>query len=175
MSVRIRQLGAYAYGASDTFYLDTNVILFLHHPPSFNSSKIKAAAYSNFVGRLKKAGCNLCVSSLNVQEAFHAIETIAYNKHKSLSGLRTTRKEYRRRYRCFVLNQVQSLWVQLKENYSIMETSVTIDMLNSFIGGYEKHYYDPVDFLFTKNHLGCNVITDDGDFSADPIITMFTY
>ena len=174
MVKRINTLSATSYGPSDVFFLDTNVILYLHHPPSTNSNISKAGAYSNFIARLRQSGCSLRISSFNVQEAFHIVETLAFKNYKSANA-NATRKTFRKQSRNQVGTMQSAMWSQLKGNYSIENALADKSMLESFIKNYVSHLYDPVDYLFAANYPTCNIITSDSDFSSDPAITVYTY
>jgi len=176
MFLDIRTINPVAYGPSDIFFLDTNVILYLHHPPSTASDPGKAGMYSNFIAQLRRAGCSLRISSFNIQEAFHVVETIAlkdFNKKNSPPDI--SRKDFRKRFRSSVSVTQASLWTQFKNNYSIEDAIANQAMLESFINRYTHHFYDPIDYLFTTNHPTCSIITSDRDFSSDPTLTVYSY
>jgi len=175
MALNIRKVDLAKYGPSDIFFLDTNVILYLHHPPSATSNHRKAGPYSNFIAKLRQRGCSLRVSSFNIQEVFHVVETLAHDVYQKSSGMNVSRKKFRLQNRYNISVAQASLWNQLKANYCIENAIINQTMLESFIKDYNRHFYDPIDYLFTKNHPTCNIITSDQDFSSDPAITIFSY
>jgi len=174
MVFNISTLGSLKFKSSNVFFIDTNVILKLHHPPSSRVDPIRAGVYSNFITTLRKQGCSLCISSFNVQEAFYVVETIAYNTYKDSSSSDIKRKDFRKKYRSAIGGEESSLWNQLKENYIIENAVISREMLEAFIVSYNRQCYDPIDFLFTENHPECAVITSDPDFIQDPLLSVFT-
>ena len=170
----IRKLGSVKFTSADMFFLDTNVILFLHHPPTTNYNRDKAELYSNFIAMLRKTKCSLCISSFNIQEAFHVVETVDLKAYRDAKNVEISRKAYRKKYRTETGVAQSSLWGQLKENYTIEDAIVNKNMLESFIKKYNEQYYDPIDYLFTENHPECCVVTDDPDFQSDDSLSVFT-
>jgi DNA-binding transcriptional regulator YhcF (GntR family) len=158
-----------------SFFLDTNVVLYLHFPQSTNSDQARANTYSNFISDLRQKGCSLRISTLTVQEAFYAIETAAFLTYRNDTKTDISRKSFRRQQRNEVHTMQMSLWKQVKANYSIENASVNTDMLESFIEEYLHHYYDPIDYLLKSNYPELNIITNDGDFSNDASINVFTH
>ena len=175
----IRTLDADSFSDSDAFFLDTNVMLYLHHPPSTQSNQRKAEIYSNFIAKLRNLGCSLHVSSFNVQEAFHVVEDIAFKGHNKMlenEGKKDMpKKRFRKEYRNQIGKLQASLWKQLRENYIIETASANREMLEAFVEDYTQHLYDPIDYLFTLNYPTCNIITADRDFSNDSTINVYTY
>jgi len=121
-----------------------------------------------------KTGCTLRVSSFNIQEAFHVVETIALNDHNRNASLKVKRKAFRRQHRSRISMEQESLWSQMKNNYTIENAIIDRTMLESFIKNYTNNYYDPIDYLFTINHPSCNIITTDSDFSSDSSLALYT-
>jgi len=173
MVVDISTFDTTSFGPSDVFFLDTNIILYLHYPP-YNSA-YKAVIYSNFIAGLQKSGCSLRVSSFNVQEAFHVIETLELNSYNSKQSTPLSRKSFRNKYRSYIGTQASALWSQIKSNYQIENAIINRDMLDEFINNYTHYRYDPIDYLLTANHPTCNIISSDYDFSSDPAISVYTY
>jgi len=116
----------------------------------------------------------LRISSFNVQEAFHVVETLAFADYKATDA-NAKRKDFRKQYRSQVATMQLAMWGQLKANYLIEGAIANKSMLEDFIKNYVNHLYDPVDYLFVANHPTCNIITSDSDFSSDPAITVYTY
>jgi len=178
MVKRIGSLGKNSHSPSDIFFLDTNVILYLHHPQYVFGGSDKTRVYSNFIARLRRLGCSLRISSFHAQEAFHVTETLAYENYKKsvLNPERSIRrKEFRKQYRKQVGVTQSSLWNQLKSNYAIETSIIDEGMLETFIRDYGLYSYEPIDYLFTKNHPKCGIITSDADFESDSAIAVYTY
>jgi len=175
MVFKIRSLDLWQFSASSVFFLDTNVLLDLHHPPSTGVDPVRADTYSNFIARLRKSGCSLRISSFNVQEAFHVVETLALKAYNDANNTDMKRKAFRKNFRSVTSIEQSSLWCQIKENYTIEDAVATKDMLESFIKSYNQHYCDPIDYLLTENHPSCAIITSDPDFSQDSSLSVFTF
>ena len=158
------------FNNSHVFFLDSNVILDIHHPPSSITNAHRAKKYSNFINKLRKQGCQLCVSSLNIQEVMHVVETIEFNNLTS----KVNRKEFRKKNRNNIAVKQVSLWNQIKQNYIILNAYLEKSMLNDYVCSYNCHSYEPVDFLFKKNHPMSNIITADKDFYDDKSLTVYT-
>jgi len=56
----IVDLNTSSFTKSDVFYLDTNVLLYIHYPPLTHANQQKSRAYSNFIADLRSAQAVLC-------------------------------------------------------------------------------------------------------------------
>lgn len=165
----------------EVFFVDTNVLLGVHFG-SRSWSREKIDCYSNFILGLLNNGNKLCVSALNLQELFHAVENNEFRQYKEVNhnNDRTfTKKVYRaiEEERQRLAEDLRSKHLEISEQYSVISGSITNNMIKNFIRDYENHFYDPIDFI-TVRYNTCeivNFITDDADFQKDSGIVAYTY
>ena len=72
---------------------------------------------------------------------------------------------------------LKSKHLEISEQYSVVSGNVTNIMIKNFLGYYENHFYDPIDFITVRYNAGgiVNFITDDADFQKDLDIVVYTY
>lgn len=167
--------------SEEVFFVDTNVLLVVHFG-SRSWSEEKIACYSNFILGLLNKGNKICVSALNLQELFHSVENNEFKQYKRVNhdNDRTfTKKVYRsiEEERQRLAKDLQSKHLEISEQYSVVSGNVTNDMIKNFLGDYENHFYDPIDFITVRYNTGgvVNFITDDSDFKKDSSIVVYTY
>jgi len=64
---------------NDSFFIDTNVLSFLHY--GYNPDPVKVNTYSTFISSLLKKDVKLYVSVFNLQELLHIVEKLEYFKY----------------------------------------------------------------------------------------------
>ena len=164
------------YSSNSAFFIDTNILVFLHGGFTYTSKHLlyKINKNSDFIQKLIRYKCKLYVSALNVQEVFHAMESMHYSEYCRKNG-ECSKKQYRSyvNERNFLSYVHKSIWAQLSV-YEIIEETVNESKISKFIDSYKRHQYEPIDF-FVSMHAPMNVITDDKDFTKDSNITVYTF
>lgn len=164
----------------EVFFIDTNVLLAVHF--GFRIwVEDKIACYANFILDLLNNGNKLCVSALNLQELFHAVENNEFRQYKEVNheDRSFTKKMYRaiKTERQRLAEDLQNKHLEISEQYSVVSGNVTNGMIKTFLGYYENHFYDPIDFITVRYNADgiINFITDDADFQKDLDIVVYTY
>ena len=80
MSRRINHLSDYTPVASDTFLLDTNILIKLFYPVDFDN---KSEPYEDYYRKLLSAKCTLALTSIQVSEFINRCIRIQYNLYKN--------------------------------------------------------------------------------------------
>ncbi|WNY28452.1 hypothetical protein MmiEs2_06380 [Methanimicrococcus stummii] len=166
---------AIAIDSSEEFFVDTNILYLVYFKKTKNSiTKKKTDAYTQFISKLKQNGNKLYVSSLNLQEILHVIEKAEYRDYCRQKHLKINWKTYRKNIseRQKVRKKLHNAMRQINLIYSITDDSVPCLNIWEFVNTFEKHQFDPIDFLTvypkynTANETGknFNYITDDSDF-----------
>lgn len=164
----------------EIFFVDTNV-LFAVHFLELRWGAEKISQYSNFILKLLKNGNKICVSALNLQELFHLVENNEFRQYKVVNhlGRDFNKKMYREiaEERARLAQDLQKKYLEISEQYSVVSGSITGHMIEQFLNDYNKHFFDPIDFLTVKYNSNnvMNFITDDSDFKKYPEITVYTY
>lgn len=190
MSVqKIDKVNTSIFTKSQTFVVDTNVLYFIHSG-YYSTVNPKNKAYSNFVQKLIANGNTLIISVANIQELFYGIENKEYQIYCNTNNLDRkkadgtienpfTKKDFRADniLRKSVQQKLQLVLVELKATYNLTNCSISTEQIEDFLTQYDKHRYDPIDFIVVNNmaidsHI--NFITDDGDFTYDTNIKVFT-
>lgn len=164
----------------EIFFIDTNV-LFAVHFTELRWSAEKISQYANFILGLLKNGNKICVSALNLQELFHLVENNEFRQYKAVNHLDGdfNKKMYREveEERSRLAQNLQNKYLEISGQYSVVSGNITSDMIKQFLDDYNKHFFDPIDFLTVKYNSNnvMNFITDDSDFQKYPEITVYTY
>ena len=164
----------------EIFFVDTNV-LFAVHFLELRWESEKVSQYSNFILGLLKNGNKICVSALNLQELFHLVENNEFRQYKTVNHLGGSfnKKMYREieEERARLAQDLQNKYLEISEQYSVVSGNITGDMIKQFLDDYNKHFFDPIDFLTVKYNSNdiVNFITDDSDFKKYPEINVYTY
>ena len=164
----------------EIFFVDTNV-LFAVHFLELRWEAEKVSQYANFILGLLKNGNKICVSALNLQELFHLVENNEFRQYKAVNHLGGSfnKKMYREieEERTRLAQDLQNKYLEISEQYSVVSGNITGDMIKQFLDDYNKHFFDPIDFLTVKYNSNdiVNFITDDSDFKKYPEINVYTY
>lgn len=179
MVKRISDTDFDAISNEENFFIDTNV-LFAVHFVELRWSTEKISQYANFILGLLKNGNKICVSTLNLQELFLLVENNEFRQYKAVNHLGGdfNKKMYReiKEERARLAQDLQNKYLEISEQYSVVSGSITSDMIKKFLDDYNKHFFDPIDFLTVKYNSNAvtNFITDDSDFQKYPEITVYT-
>lgn len=116
----------------EVFFVDTNVLLEVHFGFRIWAEE-KIACYANFILDLLNNGNKLCVSALNLQELFHAVESNEFRQYKRVhhEDRNFTKKMYRaitdERQR--LAEDLKSKHLEISEQYSVVPGNVTNGMV----------------------------------------------
>ncbi|MDV0446147.1 hypothetical protein MmiAt1_17640 [Methanimicrococcus sp. At1] len=166
---------AVAIDPSEEFYVDSNILYALYSENlKQTQNEEKYNAYLHFVFKLMKNKNPLYVSSLNLQEVFHVIEKAEFRDYCKQNHTKIKWKMYRKNKteRKKVKNKLLNTLHQINSVYEITEDSILCSDIHQFVNTFEKHQFDPIDFLTVNPKCflagNCkknfNYITDDSDF-----------
>jgi predicted nucleic acid-binding protein len=187
-AIEISKVDINAVGSTEAFVLDTNVLYFIHHAfyMTGGQNQIKNVIYSDFVSKLLSRGNRLYVSAGNLQELMHLLEKKAYELYLSVNGYSPdyrksnyfSIKEYRRSptERAAVKNQLNVAFHQVISSYGVFDCPILHDDIKAMINDYDKHRYDPMDYVTVttcKRKRLLNFISDDSDFRHDSSINVY--
>ena len=159
--------------AKSTYILDTNILIFIHRPQI--DKQALAGEYSRFLSVLRDRGCQLIVSTLNLQEALYVIETSCLERYKKSNGY-ISRKKYRglTAERQRVRREQKIFFTQIRQFYEITPESISEKDMEDYTDFNLNHQYDPIDYIVSTHHSKIGIISDDIDFSYDTNITVYT-
>ncbi len=159
------------------FLVDTNVLCRIHlGEPCTDWPEEKVNDYSNFIGGLLLRGNRLLVSLFNLQEIFHTVERMEFNKNRKLykdkKVFRNTPAE-----RQALQTKLRGIIAQIKSSYFLLEDTISSGDTDSFLSSYCTHTYDPIDYLVVEHNCSScvNFITDDTDFRPDSRLNVYAY
>jgi len=171
--------------STDSFLVDTNVWYWLtytrasmaDHPPS----PYQTQHYPTYISDAITVGSNLKRSELSLAELAHRIEQTELDIYARIINLRNLRvKEFRHNYaqqRQFVGTEIGTAWNQVKSLSSCAEVAIDEQCGDAaaqripaqLIDGYDLYILETA----SKNNL-VQIVTDDGDYSSVPGLTVFT-
>lgn len=168
----------------DVFFVDTNVWYWLTYSQAsvtVRSSQVRD--YPNYIKKIQSAGSRLVRCNLILAELAHLIEDTEYRFFCDAQGYdpeKFSRKEYRHNTpsteRDNVTYEIESVWQQVQQFSDTFPLSIDDSTANTFITDLKTHRLDGYDLFYLdairKN--GVQILTDDGDFSTVPDITVFT-
>lgn len=167
MSYRIHQLSEYAPKASDTFLVDTNILIKLFYPVDFDD---RNKPYEDYYKKMIAAKSTLALTSIQVSEFINRCIRIQYNLYKAEHPeVLDFKKDYRgnENYSTAmkailrVLKDIAAKSVIVDDDFSKMKIenltnySFSFDFNDSFLNYYAQLH----NFI---------ILTDDKDFSNYP-------
>lgn len=162
------------------FALDTNVLYWMFYGNSIYSKKYQSK-YPDVVIKLKSRSNNLFVSTVNICELFNLIERNEYELYKSIHQKddEFTLKQYRKieDERKKVQKALGLIYKQIKSFVTIIDQSVSQNILTRFYSEYNLHKLDLYDYSlldFCEVNKISNIITDDSDFIKADKFDIFT-
>ncbi|KJR40950.1 PilT protein [Candidatus Magnetoovum chiemensis] len=170
--------------ASDVFFIDTNVWYWMTYPnASISDTPAKHYQTKEYPAYVKKALNNkskLRWSGLSIAELSHIIEKTERDifNHNNKSNVGT--KEFRHSYqeeRSNVVNEITIACNQVKTFGECIDTTIDNNIADSVLSKLSSYKLDGYDMFILETLLSCgilNIITDDGDFSTIPNISIFT-
>ena len=154
----------------DCFFIDSNILCYLHSGKQYpQQEQMSIIEYSNFISKLMTQGNKLFVTSLNLQEVFHVIEKIEYDDYCKKNNY-INKKKYRQiaTERMNVKNKMTKAWLQIKNQYEIVDDTITFQQIESFVLNLDTHFYEPIDYVTSERGIkDFNYITNDSDFTHD--------
>ena len=82
MVINIKNVDLTKVSKADAFIVDANVLIFIHRPQPDANIRRKASEYPRFIANLRNKGCQIIVSSLNLQEVLYVIETTCWKRYQ---------------------------------------------------------------------------------------------
>lgn len=169
------------YDKDFAFVLDTNILYFVHSG-YYSTSDFKPKRYSNLISSILSNGNKIIISVLSLQELFFGIENkeyLLYCNNNGLSKDTYTKKDFRKdnSQRSRVEGKLKTVLKEVEQVYLIENSNVTKDMLIKFVDDFEKHKFDPIDYILKCNfnfNKNTAIITDDTDFICDNSINVIT-
>ena len=158
------------------YILDTNVLFFVNSGYHFSESdpkKRKSELYSECIGQLKRNDATIYVSVLSLQELFHLVERTEYDffinqnhldkKQYSFKKFRANEAERKK-----LAKKLDQIYQEISCLYTICNANILESHIGLYIKEFDKHRFDPIDYILTKNfdvdsHI---FITDDRDFQC---------
>jgi hypothetical protein len=172
---------------SDSFLVDTNVWFWVTYTKASYVTKNKKPPfyqthdYPNYISKALSAGSELYRSGLNLSELSHIIEKKEFEIYQENVDPTIKIKEFRHNLpseRTTTVSEIEVSWNQVKsmsqQHDVTIDESRCCDLLQLIKGS----RIDGYDAFITLQEQAINpnfkIITDDGDFSSIPNITVFT-
>lgn len=173
----------HAVNNKTAYFLDTNVLYWYVYPRytiGVHSSNGQASPYIAFVDNLVKQGNPLFTSVYNLTELLHIIEKNEFELYRLANQNSNIRniKDFRSiTSRSEVKANLFVAFNTTKSTFSILEHSLTSEILEKYIDTANQHRCDVFDYITLKYCIGLdkyNIISDDSDFSSIDGIHLFT-
>lgn len=171
-----------------SFVLDTNILYFLHSGFYTSSSRnaLQIAAYSGFISGLLTRGNKIYVPTLSLQEFLYGFERKSYKLYVSANGYSLNPCDPQffsfKQYRALLpernavkLNMDRALY-EVVALYNFRECYVRLNDIDEMVQKFERHRYDPMDYLTVAECMKYdleNYISDDSDFRHDTSINVY--
>ena len=163
------------------YFIDTNALYWYTYPRFSNNLSAQALPYYNFIDSLVAANNPLITSIYNISELLNVIEKNEFDiyTHIHPDAQHVSRKDFRRMPS--ERSNLQKMMKTTLENvYAICDVvEFPFDSIHmyQFIETLTSHRCDVFDYMIIQNNIkeeNTNIITDDGDFSTIPDITIYT-
>lgn len=165
---------------SSKFVIDTNILFYIH-AHFYSQTEPWKVQYVNFIGRILQSELEIIISTLSVQELFHLVEKKMFELYRDslqVTDKQINLKNYRniRTERRNVKAILSSMLNELLACYTIQDTPCSIFDLSGFVTDFDKHNYDPIDYIISNTSKGHNIyfVTNDKDFLKDTSIHVIT-
>lgn len=171
--------------SSDVFFVDTNVWYWqTYSKASSHKPSYQVRDYPIYIKKILNVHSKLYRCDLILAEISHIIEKSEFEIFCDQNSLPTTsanKKIFRHNYsieRSNVILEVETAWdsiQKMSETFDIViNDAISKEFMKKFqtllVDGYDLHYLIGILQLFKKP----SILTDDGDFSSIPNITLFT-
>jgi predicted nucleic acid-binding protein len=164
---------------TDSFLVDTNVWYWLTYTKA--SMRPQSSYYTSYIPKVLNSRARLYWCGLSLSELAHLIEKTEREIYNITNQLDMKPKEYRHlpRERQNVVSEINTSWSQVKAMADPLPTFVintktcdnALTLMNSqYLDGYDLFI---VESMISQNNV-LNIITDDGDYTSVPGITVFT-
>jgi predicted nucleic acid-binding protein len=167
---------------NEIFVIDTNVWLWMTYTRASIGANIghQVSEYSSYFQKCLVKQGQFFFCGLTLAELAHVIEKMEHEIYQKVNATQITAKEFRHNFqaeRSLVVNEIGSSWAQVKALGDCLDTSIDEDSLEAAelkltafpVDGYDVFIHELMD-----KHGVHNILTDDGDFSTVPNISMFT-
>lgn len=168
---------------TDIFFVDTNIWYWLTYTkisnPALRCRPYQINSYPTYANDALGANCKIFCSGLNVSELIHLVETSEYTIFES-SNKGVHKKEFRHNRapeRDNVCAEVKIACDQVLQLSSQIPISIDVKESGNLVNSFQNYKLDGYDLfnLHAMESMGINqIITDDGDFTSVPGITVFT-
>lgn len=165
---------------TDNFLVDTNVWYWLTYTKaSLNAQSYQISNYPNYTNNALNAGATIFQSGLSLAELTHLIEKSERDIYNS-SNSNVVPKVYRHNLhaeRQKVCAEVQSACQQVLQLSSTLDITINTNLSQTAIGRFANDKVDGYDLFILESmssHGVLQIITDDGDFTTVPGITVYT-
>src|SRR5208337_397128 len=172
--------------STDLFLVDTNVWFWTTYtrastiPTANNPQQYQITDYPDYINKAINSGSKLYRSGLNLSELSHIIERKELEIFQ-LSNPTVKPKEFRHNFpseRASTVNEIEGSWNQVKNMSEHRDIEIDDTKCCNFIQLLKGVCIDGYDAFFSIHEQMQNpnfcIITDDGDFSTIPDITVFT-
>lgn len=168
---------------TDTFFIDTNVWYWLTYTkisnPALRCRPYQTINYPAYTTNALGTNCKIFCSGLNISELVHLVENSEYQIfEKSNSGI--SKKSFRHGYNAERINVCSEVKIacdqvlQFSEQIPINITDIESKGLVDEFPNYKLDGYDLLNLQAMQSTGITQIITDDGDFTSVPGITVFT-
>jgi len=163
----------------DVFLVDTNVWYWMTYPNATSYVPNQLADYPGYLNNALGAKSTLHHSTLTLSELAHVIERTERQIYEQSVG-RINTKEYRHNLaaeRTRVVSEIQAAWGQVTNLAGGLAITVDAQTATDALTRMSIEKVDGYDLLILetmKKHGVIQIITDDGDYSNVPGITVFT-
>lgn len=167
------------------FLVDTNILFSINcgiTDPSFVINKNKTNRFSKYIAHLVNNSNTLYTTTANIQEIINLIEKYefsVYCAHNNFDSETFSKKIFRSlpEQRQRLETKLTAIYNEITSIYEILEVPIKMQYLDKLIKNYNKHHFDPIDYLIVECCIEngiTNFITYDSDFQKDSRINVFT-
>jgi len=165
--------------ASDTFLIDSNVLIYVAYSPLGQGEVARALGYvySGFLQRCYNAGSKLYVSGLSYPEIANVVERFRWTEYGGDAVV--GRKGFRELapHREVVLADLEEVWRQVTSTATVLATTIdeaAVQRIATLFRGSRIDGYDGFLIDAARQAKIPNVITHDRDFASASNLVVFT-
>lgn len=178
--IDIRHINTNLIDKKNIFALDTNILYWMHYSRSSLARNVgyQLTTYPNFISDLLMNGNKLVTTIYNITELIYIIERNEFDIYR-LANSTISKKGFRDVLpaRIGVKNELETVMLQIKEIYEVMEFNIDILGIDDFMSDFSNHNCDDFDYLIIKNLLKngiSSIISDDSDLVTMENLMLFT-
>jgi len=170
--------------AEDVFLIDSNVWYWMTYTRASEAPNppcpYQITLYPNYLKMALDTGSALYLSNLSLAELSHLIEKTQREIYSRVHNIRINPKTYRHNFpqeRSIVVSEVEAAWSQVTSLAKALVENIDEATTKQGLLHFQQEKVDGYDLFILesmkKNGIS-QIITDDGDFSSVPGITVFT-